>query len=177
MGPIEEAGVPRRRMLLKRLVQGLFGAGAFVVSYPFIRVLFPSRSQVLEVSIADIGIDETKYVLWMGRHVLIRRNAVPAVSGTVDEPLKDPESVASAQPSYVLNSQRAMRQDIFVAYANCTHLGCEVKPDEQGFYCPCHRSRFDRAGRVLKDAVAPMNLAVPHYRFVSSNTLQLFRPT
>ena len=177
MAPIEESVVPRRRLLLKRLVQGFFGAGALVASYPFVRMLFPSRSQVLEVFVGDIGIDETRYVLWMGRQVLIRRNAVSALNGSGPETLKDAESVASAQPSYVMNSRRALRQDIFVAYANCTHLGCEVKPDEQGFYCPCHRSRFDRAGRVLKDAIAPMNLAVPHYRFVSGNTLQLFRPT
>ena len=70
-----------------------------------------------------------------------------------------------------------MRDDIFVAFGNCTHLGCIVKdsPDEVGtrFRCPCHDSSFDGAGRVFRGALAPKNLEIPNYGFISKNILLL----
>ncbi|MEM7366326.1 MAG: hypothetical protein AAF525_20100 [Pseudomonadota bacterium] len=76
MTSIDETGIPRRRWLLKRLVQGLFGLGTLAAMVPFVRVLLPSRSQVLEVSIEKLAVNETIYVEWLGRRVLVRRNAV-----------------------------------------------------------------------------------------------------
>ena len=177
MTSIDKIGIPRRRLLLKRLVQGLFGLGTLAAMVPFVRVLLPSRSQVLEVSIEKLAVDETIYVEWLGRRVLVRRNAVVPIATDARFPLKDSESQQSIQPDNVVKAHRAIREDVFVAYAHCTHLGCEVRPDSEGFFCPRHQSRFDRAGRVLKDAIAPANLSVPHYRFVSHKTLQLYRPS
>lgn len=176
MNANENKHIPRRRLLLKRLVQGMIGMGGLVALYPFVRVLIPTRAHVLEVSIDDIPQGGTKYIDWLGRRVLIRRNPFSQENKSAMV-LKDSDSSDSTQPVNMVNTHRSLREDIFVAYAHCTHLGCDVTPDAEGFFCPCHRSRFDRAGRVLNDALAPVNLAIPHYRFVSGNTIQLFRPS
>ena len=87
----DKIGIPRRRLLLKRLVQGLFGLGTLAAMVPFVRVLLPSRSQVLEVSIEKLAVDETIYVEWLGRRVLVRRNAVVSIATESRFPLKDSE--------------------------------------------------------------------------------------
>ena len=96
--------------------------------------------------------------------------------------LKDPDSVESIQPTYARNENRARRADVVVLSAICTHFGClpqfknisdaELGPDlSNGFYCPCHGSRFDTSGRVLKGSPANRNLDVPAYYFESDDAL------
>lgn len=96
--------------------------------------------------------------------------------------LKDPESSESTQPAYAHNAYRSVRPDILVLTAICTHLGCvpqlkktsdeQLGPDlDAGFYCPCHGSRFDLAGRVVKGSPAPTNLPVPAYYLADPETL------
>ena len=101
-----------------------------------------------------------------------------------DSRLKDPDSaVIDQQPEYAKNEYRSIKPDVLVLIGSCTHLGCSPKfhPEMQpvawdenwkgGFFCPCHNSRFDMAGRVYEGSPAPTNLVVPPYRFVDDSTI------
>jgi ubiquinol-cytochrome c reductase iron-sulfur subunit len=97
--------------------------------------------------------------------------------------LRDPESEESTQPDYAKNEHRSVRRAVLVLEGVCTHLGCapqarfEVAPVDLGadwpggFYCPCHGSKFDLAGRVFAGVPAPTNLPVPPYRFINDTTI------
>ncbi len=105
------------------------------------------------------------------------------VLATMDALVADPKSTASDQPSYAQNETRSIKKDILVLVGVCTHLGCapefkpEIKPEpfdpdwKGGYFCPCHKSRYDLAGRVFKAQPAPLNLPVPPYHFENDNTL------
>lgn len=172
-----------RRTLLTRIVQGFSLTGLAFVAYPFFRAFLPSFSKELsfEVDISDLKSGEFKTVPWLGRNLyVIRRRPELAEQLAADaDLLKDPLSIDSTQPEFATNLWRSKRPDIFVVYKNCTHLGCEVsaqpKSPDAGFECPCHSSRFDSSGRVLKEAVASFNLEVPDYQFVSRNVIRLIR--
>ena len=125
-------------------------------------------------------------VAWRGQPVwLIRRTpALLATLPQVDNRLKDPKSEnADQQPKYAQNETRSIKPEWLVVIGICTHLGCspdfvpEIKPEpfdpdwKGGFFCPCHKSRYDIAGRVFQGVPAPANLVVPPYKFV--NELQI----
>ncbi|XOV88482.1 MAG: ubiquinol-cytochrome c reductase iron-sulfur subunit [Pseudomonadota bacterium] len=167
-----------RRTLLTRIVQGFAGTGVLFFFYPFVKAWLPSFDQdlSLEVPLDDLAPGESKVVDWLGRRVFVQRRTPEMIANLTrtDLPLKDPTSSESEQPAFAVNPWRSRNQEIFVAFNNCTHLGCEVVPDnQQGFICPCHQSDYDFAGRVLEGAAAPTNLAVPLYRFASRNLLVL----
>ena len=101
-----------------------------------------------------------------------------------DPQLVDPMSTRDQQPSYAKNAARALKPDVFVAIGICTHLGCSPTTAPAGsnnpslpadwpggFFCPCHGSTFDGAGRVFKDKPAPSNLEIPPYRFASDSRI------
>lgn len=102
---------------------------------------------------------------------------------TLDSKLTDPESQVPQQPEYCQNSTRAINPTYFVAIGICTHLGCsptyrpEIAPDDLGkdwkggWFCPCHGSKFDLAGRVYKGVPAPTNLVIPKYSFLNETTI------
>jgi ubiquinol-cytochrome c reductase iron-sulfur subunit len=169
-----------RRKLLERIVQGFTVTGLGFVIYPFFKAWIPGFSEdlSLEVPLADLAPGETRTVNWLGRRVLVRRQSTDMVAAIEAGglALKDPASADSRQPSFALNEFRALQPEYFVAFNNCTHLGCEVAPVNAagvGFTCPCHQSDYDYAGRVVEGAAAPVNLEIPNYRFVSRNTLRL----
>jgi len=122
---------------------------------------------------------------WRGKPVwVIRRTKEMLDSLKAAEPrLSDPASKASEQPKYAANEYRSQKPEVMVMVGVCTHLGCspQLKPAADkaemgadwpgGFYCPCHGSKFDLAGRVFRGAPAPLNLVVPPYEFVSDGTL------
>lgn len=173
-----------RRQLLTRIVQGFTVTGLAALVYPFVKAWLPSFDAdiSLEVPVDRLAPGEAKLVRWLGRNVIIRRRSRDMLDtlGEVNPQLKDPRSVDSRQPEFARNEFRSLTPEFFVAYNNCTHLGCEVAATggagdtgEVGFKCPCHQSEYDHAGRVLADAAAPLNLEVPYYRFVSRNTLRL----
>jgi len=99
--------------------------------------------------------------------------------------LRDPDSTEEQQPDYCRNEFRSIKSDVLVVVSSCTHLGCvptsrfEVAPADLGpdwvggFFCPCHGSRFDLAGRVYKGVPAPKNLRVPPYRFVREDVIMI----
>lgn len=169
-----------RRLLLQRIVRGFAAVGGAFAVYPFIKAWIPDfePDPGLDVSVADLAPGESKLVRWLGRKVIVQRRSTTMLhyfaDGNFD--LKDPESLLSSQPDFACNVFRSRSPDVFVAFNNCTHLGCEVAAVNDrgiGFRCPCHSSNYDFAGRVLDGAAAPVNLEVPYYRFISGNTLRL----
>ncbi len=166
-----------RRTLLTRIVQGFSVTGLGFVTYPFIRAWIPSFGEALslDVDISELGPGQHTIVQWLGRNIIVLRRDPKTVEGLIatSNDLKDPDSDGSDQPTGAKNPHRSLRPDLFVAFTNCTHLGCEVVADNQAFKCPCHQSDYDSAGRVLEGAAAPRNLDVPNYRYLSRQVIRL----
>ncbi len=181
----------RRQWVMLTATAG--GAGAVLVAVPFISSFAPSeRARAaggpVEVDIADIAPGEIKTVAWRGKPVwVVRRTAgmVAALQGH-DDQLADPASTTNQQPAYAKNAARSIRPGVFVAIGICTHLGCSPNrapagaanpslPGDWlgGYFCPCHGSTFDGAGRVFKNKPAPINLEIPPHRFASDTRIHI----
>lgn len=169
-------------------VVGAVGAGFLAV--PFISSMQPSAKALaagapVEVDISKLEPGQLIRVEWRGKPVWIlkRTEAVLKTLPTLNARLRDPYSKESIQPEAARNEVRAAKPAIFVAIGICTHLGCsplyrpEIAPADLGsewqggFFCPCHGSRFDLAGRVFKGVPAPTNLEIPPYRYLSDTRL------
>lgn len=178
----------RHFLTVATTVTGAVGAGFAAV--PFLSSWKPSaRAQALgapvEVDISKLQPGEMIRVTWRGQAVwvLYRSDAMMQSLPEVEVSLRDPESVQPQQPGYATNQYRSLKPEIFVVIGNCTHLGCspgerfEVAPADLGpewkggFYCPCHGSKFDLAGRVYKGVPTPLNLKVPPYRFLNDSLI------
>lgn len=175
----------------RRLTQATAAAGGLAMggaAVPFVASLGPSeraRAQgaPVEADISRIGPAELATFEWRGRPVwVLRRTEEMLTRLAADDQLADPESsVDSQQPQYARNPTRSREPGLFVAVGLCTHLGCVPAyypaPDSLqpgwpgGFYCPCHGSKFDLAGRVYRGSPAPTNLVVPPYRFEGTSTV------
>jgi ubiquinol-cytochrome c reductase iron-sulfur subunit len=182
----------RHFLTVATAVTGIAGAG--LVAIPFISSLKPSaRAQALgapvEVPIGSLQPGEMIRVLWRGKLVFVLRRTEEMLARetlTADN-FKDPNSeVLEQQPEYAANATRSVRPEYLVVEGSCTHLGCapiedfEVRPAEGwggGFFCPCHGSKFDLAGRVFKGVPAPTNLRVPPHRFVRDDLILLGQDT
>jgi len=187
----QASGVPDegRRALLVKATSTLGGLAIAGASYPFLASLAPSeRARALgapvEIDVGAVGAGEMETVVWQGKPVwILRRTAAMLASLESDRRfLTDPDSqVQSQQPAYARNASRALQPAVFVSIALCTHLGCvpnyipqpgSVQPDwPGGFYCPCHGSKFDLAGRVFAGSPAPTNLVIPPYHYAGSDRL------
>jgi ubiquinol-cytochrome c reductase iron-sulfur subunit len=194
--PAGEAGPDnsgRRRFLTATTaVVGAVGAGFAAV--PFIKSWNPSaRAQLAGAPVtADIsGLQEGQRLIleWRGQPIWIvrRSQAILAALPTLDDQLRDPMSEnADQQPTYIREANpqlRSLRPEISVLVGLCTHLGCspemvaEIRPEpfdanwKGGYFCPCHKSKFDMAGRVYQGVPAPTNLVVPPYYFEDDNTI------
>lgn len=176
----------RHFLTVATAVTGLAGLGAAAI--PFFSSLKPSaRAQALgapvEVPIGAIEPGGMIRVMWRGRVVfVVRRDAgMLARLSQSRSSLVDPDSeVEEQQPSYAVNETRSVKPEILVVEGACTHLGCAPLPEFEvgpapdwfgGFFCPCHGSKFDLAGRVYKGVPAPTNLRVPPYRFVRDDLI------
>ena len=178
----------RRLWITATTVAG--GAGVIASAVPFVASLAPSeRARALgapvEAELQGIVTGEVRTVAWRGKPVFVLRRSQAMLDSLArhDDLLADPLSQRSIQPEYTRNAMRSSRPEIAVLEAVCTHLGCIPSfrptpgaPDigaswPGGFYCPCHGSKFDFAGRVFKNVPAPTNLTVPPYRFASDSTL------
>jgi ubiquinol-cytochrome c reductase iron-sulfur subunit len=164
--------------------------GAGTAAVPFIKSWNPSaKAQAVgapvQVSLRDLEPGELMKVQWRGQTIGILRRSPEVLSdlSAVEGELRDPDSSESQQPGYAQNETRAIKDEYLVVNMHCTHLGCVpalnlknnpptgVDDWEGGFYCPCHKSRFDMAGRVYKGVPAPTNLTVPPYTFVDDDTV------
>lgn len=179
-----------RRHFLMAATTVAGGVGIVAAAIPFVASFNPSaRARALgapvEVDISQVEPGAMIKVEWRGRAVMIV-NRTDAMLGTLDEvepSLRDPDSTESIQPEYAMNEYRSRRPGLLVVEGVCTHLGCsplprfDVAPEDLGpnwvggFYCPCHGSRFDLAGRVFSGVPAQTNLTVPPYAFINDTTL------
>jgi ubiquinol-cytochrome c reductase iron-sulfur subunit len=179
----------RRRFLTQAAgVVGAVGTGFLAV--PFLSTMKPSaKAEALgapvEVDIEKLEPGQRIVVLWRGKPVWVLKRTPEALQTIpeLDSAVADPLSDSSEQPASSKNEVRSIRPEIFVAVGVCTHLGCspvfrpEVAPADLGadwkggFFCPCHGSKFDLAGRVYKSVPAPVNLEIPPYYFASENRI------
>jgi ubiquinol-cytochrome c reductase iron-sulfur subunit len=181
---------PDKRLLL--IATGVAGGvAALATVVPFVSSLAPGeRAKAaggpVEVDLSDIAPGGSKTVEWRGKPVWVVRRTpemLAALQGH-DAQLVDSQSQRDQQPAYARNVARAIRPEIFVVIGICTHLGCSpsnapagtANPSlpadwPGGFFCPCHGSTFDGAGRVFKDKPAPTNLEVPPYRYASDSRI------
>lgn len=173
------------------------GVGVIAAAVPFVASMAPSeRAQALgapvNVDLGDLGPGELKTVEWRGRPVWILRRTDTMLSRleSNSELLADPQSGRSEQPAHSRNAWRSIKPEIGVMVGICTHLGCipTFRPTASGspalgsewpggFFCPCHGSKFDLAGRVFKNMPAPTNLEAPPYRFEPEEQLLVGEPT
>jgi ubiquinol-cytochrome c reductase iron-sulfur subunit len=181
---------PQRRRLLFATSAAAAAAG-MAVAVPFVGSFAPSERALaagapVEVDISKLAAGEMLTVEWRGKPVWIV-NRTPEMLATlpkVEPKLADPGSERPQQPAYAANAHRSIRPEIFVAIGICTHLGCSptekfkegaaqgMSPDwDGGFFCPCHGSQFDLAGRVLKNMPAPTNLEIPPHRYLADTRL------
>ena len=177
-----------RRRFLTTAATVVGGAGAVAATVPFISAMTPSAKTKaigapVEVDISDLKPGELRIVQWQGKPVwILRRNEEELASiEQMDGEVRDPDSDKEQQPDYARNEYRSVKPEYLIVIGLCTHLGCSPKyvTKEEGegfnlgsdwkggFFCPCHGSRFDLAGRVLKGVPAPTNLVVPPYQYLA----------
>jgi ubiquinol-cytochrome c reductase iron-sulfur subunit len=190
MSTVDDVDLGRRRFLTTTATV-VGGVGVAFVAVPFLKSWSPSeRSQAagapVEADISKLGEGALMTVEWRGKPVwLLKRNRemLSNLPGLNDR-LRDPSSLeVSQQPKYAQNAYRSVKPDVLVLVGICTHLGCSptFRPDiapadlgpswKGGFFCPCHGSRFDLAGRVFKGVPAPLNLEVPPYRLLGDSRI------
>jgi ubiquinol-cytochrome c reductase iron-sulfur subunit len=177
-----------RRTFLVAATTGVAAVGAGFAAVPFVKSWQPSAraknaGAPVTVDISKIEVGGRTVVEWRGQPVwLVRRtdtmlDSLPKLEGE----LADPESAADQQPDYARNITRSIKPDVAVLIGICTHLGCsptynpnpevEIGLDFGGFFCPCHGSKFDFAGRVYKGVPAPTNLVVPPHSYLSESVI------
>jgi len=177
-----------RRRILTAATTVVGGVGAAVTLVPFLAAFKPSaRAQAagapVEVDISKLEPGQRLTVEWRGKPVWIVRRTDGMLSDlkSLIGELRDPDSVKDQQPDYARNDSRAIKPEYLIVVGICTHLGCsptfrpEVAPVDLGvewkggFFCPCHGSRFDLAGRVYEGVPAPLNLVIPPHTYVSDS--------
>ncbi|TDJ47159.1 MAG: ubiquinol-cytochrome c reductase iron-sulfur subunit [Gammaproteobacteria bacterium] len=186
-----KSGLNRRHFLaVATSVAG--AAGVVMIAVPFVMSFKPNaKAQALgapvQVDISKLEVGALVRVMWRGKPVWVVRRSpemLQRLKGR-DAKLEDPrsEKFPDQQPAYAQNETRSIRPEILVVLGVCTHLGCapierfdiapvDLGPDwVGGFYCPCHGSKFDLAGRVYAGFPAPSNLAIPPYRFITENLI------
>jgi ubiquinol-cytochrome c reductase iron-sulfur subunit len=185
----EGVNTNRRRFLtLATSVVGAGGAAAAAV--PFLASMAPSeRAKALgapvSLNIENLEPGQMVTTAWRGKPVWVV-NRTPEMLDTLDkvtDRLRDPESEQPQQPSYAQNQQRSIKPGILVMVGICTHLGCSPKfrPEKApadlgenwlgGFFCPCHGSKFDLAGRVYGGVPAVLNMVIPPHHYVSETEI------
>lgn len=180
----------KKRRFLTVATSVVGGLGVVAAGIPFAASLRPSeRARALgapvEIDISRMQPGALQRVQWRGRPVWViyRSEAVIERLPAVEPRLRDPDSREQQQPPYATNRHRSIRPEFLVLIGVCTHLGCspsyrpevapaDLGPDWQGgFFCACHGSLFDLAGRVYAGVPAPTNLAVPPHRYVSDTLI------
>lgn len=179
-----------RRRFLVAATSVVGAAGAVGAAVPFVGSWFPSAKAKaagapVKVNIAKVEPGQQMIAEWRGQPVFIVRRTEEILGNLkkITGDLSDPESKASVQPAYVNPENRAIKPEILVLVGLCTHLGCsptfrpEVAPVDLGpkwvggYFCPCHGSHYDLAGRVYKAQPAPLNLPVPPHSYESDDII------
>ena len=180
-----------RRRVLTAATSAVGVAGVVGLAVPFVGSWNPSaKAKAAGAPVkADIGKLEPGQMIvveWRGKPVYVMHRTGSQVEdlAALNDQLKDPDSTASEQPEYITGDARALRPELLVVVGLCTHLGCAPKFRPEvgaadlggdawlgGFFCPCHGSKFDLAGRVYSGVPASANLVVPPYSFEGDNVL------
>ncbi|VXD02882.1 Ubiquinol-cytochrome c reductase iron-sulfur subunit [Pseudomonas sp. 8Z] len=179
-----------RRRFLVAATSVVGAAGAVGAATPFVGSWFPSAKAKaagapVKVNVAKVEAGQQMVAEWRGQPVFIVRRTEEILSNLakIHDRMADPESAASVQPDYVDKQTRSIKPELLVLVGLCTHLGCspsfrpEVAPADLGadwmggYFCPCHGSRYDLAGRVYKAQPAPLNLPVPPYSYETDDVI------
>jgi ubiquinol-cytochrome c reductase iron-sulfur subunit len=180
-----------RRRFLVASTSVVAAVGAGFVAVPFLSSWMPSEraknaGAPVEVDISKLEEGRLLIVEWQSKPVWIVKRSAKTLSDlvTLDDKLRDPTSEnIDQQPEYAQNANRSIKPEVAVIVGICTHLGCSptFRPDIAaadlgadwlgGFFCPCHSSKFDLAGRVYQGVPAPTNLVVPPHRYLSDNVI------
>ncbi len=180
-----------RRRFLTAATSAVGVAGAVGVLVPFVGSWNPSAKAKaagapVKADISKLEPGQMVVVEWRGKPVYVvhRTEAQITDLAKLNDKLKDPDSEISSQPGYIHGIGRSLRPEIFVVEGLCTHLGCAPKFRPEvgaadlggdswlgGFFCPCHGSKFDLAGRVFAGVPASANLVIPPYSFEGDNVL------
>ena len=182
-----------RRQFLTAATSVVGAAGVVGVAVPFVASWNPSAKAKaagapVKADISKLEPGQMVVVEWRGKPVYVVRRTQETLDAlstpALVDVLRDPESAESAQPAYVAGAARSIKPEFLVLVGLCTHRGCAPKyrPDVGatdlggddwlgGFFCPCHGSKFDLAGRVYKGVPAPLNLEVPPHNFESDRVL------
>ena len=182
----------RRRRFLTATVSVIGAVGVVGAAIPFLESMEPSARALAAGAPVDVDISKLEpaqliTVAWRGRPIfLLRRTpAQLAVLPTLNGQLRDPLSQEPQQVPYCRNLHRSIKPEYFVCVGICTHLGCipdyrpQIAPPDLGpnwkggFFCPCHGSRYDLAGRVFQNVPAPMNLPVMPYYYLSETVVRV----
>lgn len=181
-----------RRRFLTAATTVVGGVGALFAAFPFVEAWSPSAKAEaagapVEVDISELKPGDQMTVAWRSKPVWVVHRTQKALESLteVTPKLRDPYSNESEQPPYAKNAYRSLKPQYLVVEGICTHLGCSPKyrpypgtvgPDwKGGFFCPCHGSLFDFAGRVFQGVPAPTNLVVPPYRFLTDSQILIGR--
>ena len=181
-----------RRRFLPLATAGAGAIAAAGVATPLAASWFPSEKAKaagasIEVDVSKIEAGQLTIAEWRGKPIFVLHRTPAQLKDlpSLDSALADPASTADQQPEYCKNPTRAIKENIWVAIGICTHLGCSptFRPDlapadlganwKGGFFCPCHGSKFDLAGRVFKGVPAPSNLVIPPYKYLSETTIRV----
>ncbi|MEQ3637774.1 ubiquinol-cytochrome c reductase iron-sulfur subunit [Alcanivorax sp.] len=171
-----------RRTFLIGLTSAIGAAGAVGVAVPFVKSWQPSAKAKnagapVKVDIGRLEAGQRVVEEWRGQPIWVVRRTDDMLDtlSQLDEKLRDPASEVDQQPEYAKNDWRSIKKEYLVLVGTCTHLGCSPLFEEEptvelefgGFFCPCHGSKFDLAGRVYKGVPAPTNLVVPPHSYLS----------
>ena len=180
-----------RRRFLVNSTSVVAAVGAGFVAVPFLYSWMPSEraknaGAPVEVDISKLEDGRLLVVEWQSKPVWILKRTEKTIADLAknDSLLRDPDSEnVDQQPAYAQNPDRSIKPEVLVLVGICTHLGCSpsFRPDIGavdmgadwlgGFFCPCHSSKFDLAGRVFQGVPAPTNLVVPPHKYVSDTVI------
>lgn len=175
-----------RRTFLIGLTSAIGAAGAVGAAVPFVQSWQPSAKAKnagapVKIDISKLEAGQRVVKEWRGQPVWVvrRTEEMLATLPQLVDTLKDPESAADQQPEYAKNEWRSIKKEFLVLVGSCTHLGCAPLYEQQptvelelgGFFCPCHGSKFDLAGRVYQNVPAPTNLVVPPHSYLSESVV------
>jgi len=181
-----------RRDFLTLAASAIATVGAACALWPLVGSMEPSQDVIAAGAPVDIDIKalqpgQQMVVLWRSHPIFIARRTPDELKTLQDEKqlsqLRDPNSDELQQPDYAKNWHRSVKEEYLILVGICTHLGCipEFEPQpgsvsagwEGGYFCPCHGSRYDLAGRVFQGVPAPYNLPVPPHHFVSDTVIRI----
>lgn len=180
-----------RRWFLIGSTAAVGAVGAAAVAVPFVKAWNPSAKAKaagapIKVDISKLSPGERVIAEWRSKPVWIVRRTAESLAdlSSLDDSLRDPASEMEQQPSYAQNAHRSIKDEYLVLVGLCTHLGCSptYRPELGaqdlggdswlgGFFCPCHGSKFDLAGRVFQGVPAPYNLEVPPHFYEDETTI------